>query len=122
MSKAAAVVAGVIVCMSAESATVVGLALGKVVIVPSSAFAPSLAATLRVARIRTACFQSRPITIARNAEVLCSSSFRIADHFHQFHLRMIHDFLVSNHLHSLLLLSNRSQFLETLKFFVHHVF
>jgi hypothetical protein len=47
MSKADVVVgAGITVCASVESATVIGLASGKVATVPSSAFFPSLAATL----------------------------------------------------------------------------
>jgi dTDP-4-amino-4,6-dideoxygalactose transaminase len=51
MSKTSVVVAGVNGCVAAGSATVVGLAPGDDVIVPASAFFPSLAASLGVASI-----------------------------------------------------------------------
>jgi hypothetical protein len=58
--------------------TVVGLASGIDVIVPSSALFPSLAATLRVANIGRGSFKSDPIIsiiIPRNVESLCLSCF-----------------------------------------------
>jgi hypothetical protein len=75
MSNTYDVVAGVNVCVAAESATVVGLASGDEVIVPSSAFFSSLAASLRVANIGRGSFDNQQIIIPRNAESLCSSCF-----------------------------------------------
>jgi hypothetical protein len=77
MSRADVVIAGVNVRVAAESATFIGLASGDV-IVWSSAFFPSLAASLRVANIDRGSFENQPITsiiIPRNAESLCSSCF-----------------------------------------------
>jgi hypothetical protein len=48
--------------------------------------------------------------------------FRIANHFHQFHLKITRDLNALSHLHSLILPSNQSQFLEVWTLFVHHVF
>jgi hypothetical protein len=51
MSKADIVIAGLNVCVAERSATIVGRASGDDVIVSSSVFSPSMAATLRVANI-----------------------------------------------------------------------
>jgi hypothetical protein len=78
MSKPDVVIAGVNVYVAGGSATVVGLASGDDVIVPSSAFFPSLVASLRVASICQGYFDSQRITsiiIPRNAESLCSYCF-----------------------------------------------
>jgi hypothetical protein len=94
MSKAYVVIAGVKVCVVDGSATVVGLVSGDDVIVPSSAFFPSLAASLRVANIGPDSLKSQPImsiVIPRNAESPGYHVFRIVNHFHQFHLRTILD-------------------------------
>jgi hypothetical protein len=78
MSKADVVIANINVCVEAESATVVGLASGDDVIIPSSTFFPSLAANLRVANIGRGSFDRQPvtsITIPQNVHILCSSCF-----------------------------------------------
>jgi hypothetical protein len=78
MSKPSIVIGGVNVCVSAGSGTVVGVASGSDVIVSSSAFFPSLAASLRVANISQCAFDSQPIAstiIPRNVEFFCSSAF-----------------------------------------------
>jgi hypothetical protein len=72
------------VCMAGRSATVVGLASGDDVIVPSPAFFPSLSASLRVANIGPDSFEDQSITsiiIPRNAESLCSSCFSDCESF-----------------------------------------
>jgi hypothetical protein len=92
MSTVCVVIAGVKVCVVEGLAKVVGFASGNDVIVSSSAFFPSLAASLRVANIGPDSFGNERIAsiiILGNAESLSSSCF--VDHFHQFHLKMIHD-------------------------------
>jgi hypothetical protein len=125
LSKTSVVVAGISVCVTEGPATAVGLGSGDGVIVPSSAFFPPLAASLRVACIGAYSFERRPITLITIPEMpifFVQHAFRIAIHFHRFHLRMIHNCAVLNSVHSLVRISNQSQFLETWKFFVHYTF
>jgi hypothetical protein len=78
MSEARVVVAGLNVCAAAQWAIVARLASGDDVIVPSSAFFPSLAASLRIFRIGEHSFSGQPIRsirIPRGVEILCSSCF-----------------------------------------------
>jgi hypothetical protein len=88
MSELCSVIAGVRICASGGSATVIGLDLDSDscwdgdVIVPSSVFFPSLAATLDVTRIGRFDLSRKPIkhiTIPRHVQILCSSCFSDCD-------------------------------------------
>jgi uncharacterized membrane protein len=74
------VVAGVEVCASGGSATAIRLGLnsGGQIIVPSSVFFPSLAATVGVTKLGRDAFQNTriaSITIPRHVQILCSECF-----------------------------------------------
>jgi hypothetical protein len=80
MSAASSVVAGVRFCASGRSATATELLGGSGVdiVIPSSAFFPSLAATLDVTAIGYYTFASTRITsmlIPRHVQILCSEWF-----------------------------------------------
>jgi hypothetical protein len=80
VSEACSVVARVEVCASGGSATAIGLDFGSggPIIVPLSAFFPSLAATLCVTRVGGHAFDSKRITsvaIPRHVQFICSSCF-----------------------------------------------
>jgi hypothetical protein len=80
MSEAASVVQGVRVCASGGSATAIELLEGSGVeiIVPSSVFFPSLAATLDVTQMGPRAFVITRITsilIPRHVQILCSFCF-----------------------------------------------
>jgi hypothetical protein len=80
MSEASFVVPGVMVCASAGSVTATRLDMGSGghIIVPSSAFLPSLAATLGVSHLGACAFENTRITsvtIPRHVQILCSKYF-----------------------------------------------
>jgi hypothetical protein len=84
MSEVCVVGAGVKICVAEGLATVVGLVSGDDIIIPSSAFFPPLAASLRVTRIDPRSFERQPITLITIPETpnfFVHHTFRIANHF-----------------------------------------
>jgi ribosomal protein L32 len=78
MAQTCRVIAGLKVYISGGSATATRLDLGGNIVVPSSAFFPSLPATLGITRIGRNRFQGTLdmfITISRHVQILCSRCF-----------------------------------------------
>jgi hypothetical protein len=124
MSKTSVLIAGVNVCVAGESVTVVGLASGNDGIIPSFAFFPSLATSVRVASIGRGSFESQGIAsiiIPRNAESLCPSCFSNCGSLSSISFESDSQLIALNQTHSVIMFVNQLQFLETWRLFVYHV-
>jgi hypothetical protein len=126
MAQTCRVIAGLTVYISGGSATTTRFDLGGNIVVPSSAFFPSLPATLGITRIGRDRFQDTLdmfITISRHVQILCSGCFAGCQSLLSISFEIDSELTRIDHLHFVtVLLSNQSQFLIMFKFFVQDAF